>query len=43
MLGMLMNYESERIWKEAVMAYIVVISEHLPGRTEDKRRKLDGV
>jgi hypothetical protein len=43
MLGMLMNDESESIWKEAVMAYIVVLSGHLSGMTEDKRGKLDGV
>jgi hypothetical protein len=29
-----MNDEMERIWKEAVMDYLMVLSWHLPGGSE---------
>jgi hypothetical protein len=35
-----MNNELERIWKEAVVVQIEVLSRHLPGRTEKNHEKL---
>jgi hypothetical protein len=35
-----MNNELERIWKEAVMTWFKVISQHLPGGTEEATNNL---
>jgi hypothetical protein len=37
-----MNNELEKIWKEAVMAYCKVLSQHLLGGTEGKHKTLSG-
>jgi hypothetical protein len=34
-----MNNELERIWKEAVMSYLKVLSDHLPGGTEETHKR----
>jgi hypothetical protein len=34
------NKELERMWKEAVVAQFKVLTRHLPGRTEEKTRKI---
>jgi hypothetical protein len=39
MIGWLMNNHLERIWKEVVMAYLKVLSWHLPGGTEENHEK----
>jgi hypothetical protein len=33
-------YELERIWKEAVMAYFMVISWHFPGGNDENHENL---
>jgi hypothetical protein len=33
------NDELERIWKEAVVAKVKVLSQHLPGGTEESHEK----
>jgi hypothetical protein len=35
MIGWLMTNELERIWKEVVMAYYKVLSQHLPGECDE--------
>jgi hypothetical protein len=43
-IGWLMDNESERIWKEAVVALFMILHRHLPRGTEDnlimKKKKL---
>jgi hypothetical protein len=34
-----MNDELERIWKEAAVAKVKVLSQHLPGGTEESHEK----
>jgi hypothetical protein len=34
------NYELERIWKEAVVAYFKVLSGYFPGGTEETTKSL---
>jgi hypothetical protein len=34
-----MNNKFERLWKEAVLAYLRALSQHLPGRSEENHRK----
>jgi hypothetical protein len=38
-MRMTVNNELERMWKEAVMAKFKVLSQHLPGRTEENHKK----
>jgi hypothetical protein len=35
-----MNDELERTWKETVIAYFKVISQHLPGGTEKNKKSI---
>jgi hypothetical protein len=37
MIGLLMNNELERVWKETVIAVFKVLFRHLPGGTEESR------
>jgi hypothetical protein len=39
MMARLMNNELERIWKDAVLDYIKVLSWYLPVRTEENHDK----
>jgi hypothetical protein len=34
-----MNNKLEKIWKEAVIVQFIVLSQHLPGGTEEKHKK----
>jgi hypothetical protein len=35
-----MNNELERVWMEVVVVYFMVISQHLPGSTEEHHKPL---
>jgi hypothetical protein len=37
---MTVNYELERMWKEAKMALFMAIEWHLPGKAEEKKDSL---
>jgi hypothetical protein len=39
MVGRLVSDQSEKIWKEAVTVIIRVMSWHLPGRAEEKKKE----
>jgi hypothetical protein len=39
MIGLLVNNEWERIWKEGIVVSFKVLSRHLPGGTEEKQGK----
>jgi hypothetical protein len=32
---MIMNEELERMWKEAMVAYLKILTQHLPGGSEE--------
>jgi hypothetical protein len=34
------NGETIRLWKEASMAYFKILSQHVPGRTEEYHKNL---
>jgi hypothetical protein len=38
---MIVNNKLERIWKEAVIAYVKVLSQHFAGVTEDENDKVN--
>jgi hypothetical protein len=40
MMGWLKDNELERMWKEAVVAFLKVLSRHLPGGTEENDENL---
>jgi hypothetical protein len=40
MMG-LINNKLERTWKEAVIAQFKVLTQHLPGETEENHKTLD--